>query len=135
MLPHLTAALNALSLGFLLFGWRMIRTGRKHRHRKAMMAAVGVGALFLLAYLLHHLTAPIFVFRGEGPIRRAYYALLISHVALAATLAPMVALTLHHALAYRFDRHRSLARRVLPMWIYVSVSGLLVYALLYHVYT
>lgn len=135
VLPHLTAALNALSLALLTAGWLLIRRGRKRQHRRAMLAAAAAGGLFLLAYLAHHLTAPVFVFRGHGLVRPAYFTLLGSHVVLAAAVAPLAAVTLRRALAGRVAAHRALARWTLPLWVYVSVTGLVVYVLLYHVYT
>lgn len=134
-LPHVTAALNAVALAFLLTGFFFIRTGRRELHRKAMLAAVGSSGLFLAFYIVYHFTAPIFVFRGTGAVRPIYYALLISHVALAAVVAPMVVLTLWRGLAGVFARHKGLARWTFPLWTYVSVSGIVVYAMLYHLYT
>ncbi|MGE5505509.1 MAG: DUF420 domain-containing protein [Actinomycetota bacterium] len=135
VLPHVTAFLNAAGLACLLAGFTFIRMGRRDLHRKAMLAAVGTSALFLAFYLLYHFTAPIFVFRGTGAVRPVYYVLLISHVVLAALVAPAVLVTLRRALAGRFEPHRGLARWTLPVWLYVSVSGIVVYAMLYHIYT
>lgn len=134
ILPHVTASLNAVALTLLAAGFAMVRKGRRDLHRKLMLGAVAASALFLVAYVIYHLTAPIFVFRGEGWVRPAYYALLISHVVLAALVAPMIAATLWRALTGRFDRHRGLARWTLPVWLYVSATGIVVYLLLYHVY-
>lgn len=134
LLPHVTAALNAVALALLLCGFALIRSGRRDTHRKVMLAAVAASGLFLLVYLVYHATAPIFVFRGQGPVRPFYYALLISHVVLAAAVTPLIALTLWRALTGRFEVHRGLARWTLPIWLYVSVSGIAVYAMLYHLY-
>lgn len=134
ILPHVTAALNAVALTLLAAGFAMVRSGRRNLHRALMLGAVTASALFLVAYVVYHLTAPIFVFRGEGWVRPAYYALLISHVVLAALVTPMIAATLWRALTGRFDRHRRLARWTLPVWLYVSATGIAVYLLLYHVY-
>lgn len=134
-LPHVTAFLNAVSLAFLLAGFVHIRAGRRDSHRKAMLGAVGASALFLGFYVFYHFAAPIFVFRGTGAVRPVYYALLISHVVLAAVAAPLVALTLWRALAGRFDLHPRIARWTFPLWLYVSVTGIVVYLMLYHVYT
>ncbi|HTH15462.1 MAG TPA: DUF420 domain-containing protein [Magnetospirillum sp.] len=133
-LPHLTAALNALALVLILAGFALVKSGRKLLHRRLMLTAVVVSGLFLAAYVAHHLVNPIFVFRGTGAARPVYYTLLISHVALAALSVPMIALTVWRALAGRFATHRGLARWTLPVWLYVSVTGIVVYALLYHVY-
>lgn len=134
VLPHVTAALNTVALVLLLAGFALIRTGRRALHRRVMLAAVATSGLFLLAYVIYHATAPIFVFRGQGAVRPVYYTLLVSHVVLAAAVAPLIALTLWRALSGRFAVHRGLARWTLPLWLYVSVSGIVVYLLLYHLY-
>lgn len=134
ILPHVTVSLNAATLALLIAGFALVRSGRRAMHRRVMLAAVAVSALFLVVYVVYHLTAPIFVFRGAGWVRPAYYALLISHVVLAALVTPMIGLTVWRALAGRFEIHRALARWTLPVWLYVSASGIVVYALLYHVY-
>ena len=134
LLPHLTAALNALAGLLLLVGFLLIRLRRKTAHRGVMTAAVITSALFLVSYLLHHFTAPVFVFPGQGIIRPIYFAMLISHVALAAVVAPMIVVTFRRARRGDFLLHRGLARWTFPVWLYVSVTGLVVYVLLYHVY-
>ncbi|WP_019646823.1 DUF420 domain-containing protein [Novispirillum itersonii] len=134
ILPHLNAALNAAATLLLLAGRLAIRSGDRDRHRRIMLAALGVSAVFLASYLLYHATAPIFVFRGQGWIRPVYYALLIGHVVLAVLNVPMILLTVRHALRGDFDRHRRLARWTWAVWLTVSVSGVIVYALLYHLY-
>lgn len=134
ILPHLNAALNAAATLLLLAGRLAIRSGDRDRHRRIMLAALGVSAVFLASYLLYHATAPIFVFRGQGWIRPVYYALLIGHVVLAVLNVPMILLTVRHALRGDFDRHRCLARWTWAVWLTVSVSGVIVYALLYHLY-
>lgn len=132
LLPHITASLNATALALLVSGLVLIRRGRKQAHRRAMLAAVAVSAVFLGFYLLYHFTAPVFVFPGSGPIRAVYYALLISHVVLSVVALPLIALTLHRAVGGRFAAHRLLARPTLAVWMYVSASGVAVYLLLYH---
>lgn len=134
-LPHVTAFFNALSLIFLLVGFVHIRAGRRDAHRKAMLGAATASALFLAFYLVYHFFAPIFEFRGTGVVRPIYYTLLISHVVLAAVCVPPIALTLLYALRGDFERHRPMARRTLPLWLYVSVTGLVVYLMLYHIYS
>lgn len=134
ILPHVTAGLNAAALMLLVAGFALVRSGRRELHKRVMLAAVATSGLFLVAYLIYHATAPIFVFRGEGAVRPFYYALLISHVVLAAAVTPMIGLTLWRAMHGRYETHRGLARWTLPVWLYVSVSGVAVYALLYHVY-
>lgn len=134
VLPHVTATLNAVTIVFLLAGYFFIRQRNRAAHRAAMVGAVSFSVAFLAAYLLYHFTSPIFRFAGEGAIRPVYYALLISHVVLAAVVTPMVALTFLRGLRGRFEVHRGVARWTLPVWLYVSVSGLVVYAMLYHLY-
>lgn len=131
-LPHVTAALNAVALAFMLGGFALVRLGHRHLHRRFMLAAVAASGLFLAAYAAHHAVNPIFSYPGGGAWRTSYYALLISHVVLAALVAPLVGVTLWRALAGRTESHRGLARWTLPLWLYVSVTGIAVYALLYH---
>ncbi len=134
-LPHVTAGLNALALCFLATGFVFIRSGRKDLHKRAMLGAVATSALFLGFYILYHFAAPIFVFRGSGMARPIYYTLLISHVVLAALVTPLIALTLMRALKGNFETHPIIARWTLPVWLYVSVTGIVVYLMLYHIYT
>ena len=133
-LPHVTASLNALALCLQLAGFGFIRAGRKDLHRRAMLAAVATSALFLGFYILYHVAAPIFVFRGTGAVRPIYYGLLISHVTLAVLVTPLVGVTLVRALRGNFVAHPKIARWTLPIWIYVSATGIVVYLMLYHIY-
>jgi protein SCO1/2/putative membrane protein len=132
VLPTLNAALNAASAACLVAGWRMIRTGRRSTHRAFMLCAVGLSTAFLVGYLVHHARVGSIPFRGQGLVRTVYFAILIPHIVLAAAVLPMALLTLYRALTERFDRHRRLARWTLPLWLYVSVSGVVVYLFLYH---
>lgn len=134
VLPHVTAGLNALAGILLLIGFALIKSRRKKAHRFVMTAAVATSVLFLVAYVLHHFTAPLFVFPGQGIIRPIYFAMLVSHVALAVAVTPMVAVTFLRARRGDFTLHRSLARWTFPVWLYVSVTGIAVYVLLYHIY-
>ena len=134
LLPHLNAALNAVSAALLLAARILIARRRIDAHRRAMLAALGVSALFLVSYLAYHYAAPIFVFRGQGAIRGVYYALLVSHVVLAALALPLVLATAWFGLRRVDARHRALARWTWPLWMYVSVSGVVVYWLLYQAY-
>ena len=134
VLPHVNAVLNSISTIFLLVGFYFIKTESKDSHRKAMIGAMVVSAVFLVSYLTYHFTAPIFVFPGTGWAVPAYYTLLISHVVLAAIVGPMVVVTAWRALHGQFDRHKAIARWTWPAWIFVTVSGVAVYAVLYHVY-
>lgn len=134
VLPHVNAVLNALSTILLVIAFAYIRKGNRLMHRKFMLAAIGVSAVFLASYLVYHFTAPIFEFPGTGWTVPVYYALLVSHVILATAATPMIAVTAWHSLNGRFDRHRLIARWTLPIWLYVTVTGVVIYAILYHVY-
>lgn len=134
ILPHVNAALNALSTVLLITGFFLIRSGRRGAHRKVMIAALIVSALFLVSYLVYHFTAPIFVFPGTGWTVPAYYALLISHVILATLVTPMVLVTAYRALKGSFERHKAIARWTIGLWLYVTITGVMIYVTLYHVY-
>lgn len=134
ILPHVNAVLNALSTILLIVGFALIRSGRRDVHRKVMLAALGVSTVFLISYLVYHFTAPIFVFPGTGWTVPAYYALLISHVLLAVAATPLVIVTAFRALKGTFDRHRAVARWTIGVWLYVTVTGVMIYVILYHVY-
>jgi putative membrane protein len=131
-LPALNATLNGLAAILLLIGYREIRLGRMARHRAAMIGACVTSTLFLASYVTYHAHAGSRPFAGQGPIRIVYFTILISHVLLAAAILPLALITLTRALRERFDRHRSLARWTLPIWLYVSVTGVAVYFMLYH---
>jgi putative membrane protein len=133
-LPHLNALLNTLTIVLLLTAFVLIRQRRIDGHRRAMLGAIALSALFLVSYVIYHFSAPIFVFRGEGLVRPLYYALLISHVILAVVALPLILLTAWRGLTRADPRHRTLARWTWPLWMYVSVSGVIVYLLLYHIY-
>jgi putative membrane protein len=134
VLPHVNAVLNTLSTILLLIGFAFIRSGNREIHRKFMIAAIIVSAVFLASYLTYHFMAPIFVFPGTGWTVPAYYTLLISHVILAVVVTPMVMVTAWRGLKGNFDRHKLIARWTLPIWLYVTVTGVAIYAILYHVY-
>jgi len=134
VLPHINAVLNGISTVFLLVGFVLIKKGWKDAHRKAMICAIFVSAIFLVSYLTYHFTAPIFVFPGTGWAVPAYYSLLVSHVVLATIVTPMVVLTAWRALHGEFERHKAIAKWTWPIWIFVTVSGVAVYVVLYHVY-
>ena len=133
-LPHINAALNAAASVLLVIGRIQIARRRIAAHRLAMLGAVGVSVLFLISYVSDHVSAPIFEFRGRGPIRPVYYAFLISHVVLAAVAAPMVLATIWRGLRREDLRHRRWARWTWPVWMYVSASGVLVYFMLYNIH-
>jgi putative membrane protein len=130
-LPALNAVLNTTSAVLLVLGYRLVRTGRRDAHRRTMLAALATSAVFLASYLAYPLQVGSVRFTGQGPVRTLYFAVLISHTVLAAAIVPLVLVTLARALRGRFDAHRRLARCALPLWLYVSVTGVLVYLMLY----
>ncbi|MEW6322605.1 MAG: DUF420 domain-containing protein [Acidobacteriota bacterium] len=130
-LPALNATFNALASVLLLTGWLLIRRGDRARHRLAMLGAFTMSILFLTSYVIYHLNAGSVPFRKAGPIRVVYFAILITHIILAAAIVPLALVTLSRALAGRFDRHRRIARWTLPIWLYVSVTGVVIYVMLY----
>jgi putative membrane protein len=134
VLPHVNAVLNSISTVLLIVGFALIRAGKRETHRKVMIAALIVSSVFLVCYLVYHFTAPVFVYRGPDWSRPVYYVLLISHVVLATLVTPMVAVTAWRALHGNFQRHRAIARWTLPIWLYVTVTGVVIYVILYHVY-
>lgn len=133
-LPRINASLNALSTVFILLGWRFIKRGDQRRHMATMLCALTASTLFLVSYLTYHLSVTAVTrFTGHGFIRPVYFAILISHILLAFVTLPMVIMTVTPALRARYDRHRRIARWTLPVWLYVSVTGVLVYVMLYGV--
>lgn len=130
-LPTLNAALNASSAAFLFVGWRLIRRGHRDGHRLAMLGALACSTLFLISYLTYHFQVGSVRFTGEGPIRPFYFAVLITHTVGAVVIVPLVLVTLTRALRGRFAAHRVIARWTLPLWAWVSLSGVLVYWMLY----
>lgn len=130
-LPSLNAALNSLSAVLLATGYAMIRRGRIQAHRLCMLSAFGTSTLFLVSYLIYHANVGSVAFTGDGAIRVFYFLVLISHIILAAAILPLALVTLTLALRGRFERHRSIARWTLPIWLYVSVTGVVVYVMLY----
>ncbi len=133
-LPSINALLNATSAVFLLLGYRNIRARRIQQHRACMITAFSASTLFLVGYLtLHyHIGATAFGHQGS-PMRTFYFAVLLSHTALAILAAPLAIWTLVRALRGRFESHARLARIALPVWLYVSITGIMVYVMLYHV--
>jgi uncharacterized membrane protein YozB (DUF420 family) len=130
-LPALNAALNATAAVLLVTGFAMIRRGRVRQHRLCMLSALAVSTLFLVSYVVYHVEAGSVGFTAGGWARPVYYAILLTHVPLAALIVPLALLTAWRALRGRFDRHRKIARWTLPLWIYVSVTGVLIYLMLY----
>ena len=130
-LPALNAVLNTSCAVLLTLGWALIRRRRRDAHRLAMLGALAVSAAFLASYLVYHAQVGSVRFGGQGPVRAVYFAVLSSHTLLAAAIVPLVLVTLARALRGRFDAHRALARWTLPLWMWVSVSGVVVYWMLY----
>ena len=130
-LPAVNATLNAISAVLLTCGYVMIRRRRIETHRRFMLAAFATSALFLTSYLVYHYNIGSKPFPGQGPIRFVYFTILITHVILAAAVLPLALITLNHALRSRFEKHVPIARWTLPIWLYVSVTGVVVYLMLY----
>jgi uncharacterized membrane protein YozB (DUF420 family) len=130
-LPGLNAVLNGTSAALLATGYVLIRQGRREAHRRAMLAALASSTLFLTSYLYYHFHVGSVKFQGQGPVRTLYFTILITHTVLAVTIVPLVILTVVPALRERFDRHRRMARVTLPLWAYVSVTGVVIYWMLY----
>jgi len=131
LLPTLNAFLNALSALLLTTGYYFIRRRRITAHKRCMVAAVATSCLFLASYLTYHFQIGSKPFQGQGVIRIVYFSILISHTTLAAAIVPLVIMTLRRAWKGNFERHARLARRTLPLWLYVSVTGVVVYWMLY----
>ena len=130
-LPTLNASLNAISAVLLSTGYVFIRRGQWQRHRACMVAALAVSVLFLTSYVIYHLNVGSVPFQGRGLIRGVYFTILITHIILAAAIVPLALMTVSRAFARRFDRHRRIARVTLPLWMYVSVTGVVIYFMLY----
>lgn len=133
-LPTVNAILNAISAILLTIGYGFIRAGKWRTHKKIMLSAFGVSVLFLISYVIYHSVTGDTRFQGQGWIRPVYFTILISHIILAAVIVPMALITLFRALRERFDKHRKIARWTFPIWLYVSVTGVIVYMMLYHWY-
>ncbi|MBI1940860.1 MAG: DUF420 domain-containing protein [Acidobacteria bacterium] len=132
VLPAVDAALNATSALFLTLGYIFIRRKNIQAHKICMLAAFGTSVIFLACYLTYHYFHGATRFSGEGAVRWIYFSILGSHTVLAAAIVPMVLVTLYRALRGRFESHKRIARWTLPIWLYVSVTGVIVYWMLYH---
>jgi uncharacterized membrane protein YozB (DUF420 family) len=133
-LPTVDAALNASSAVLLTLGYIFIRRGNIRAHKTCMFSALGTSTIFLACYLTYHYFHGTTRFAGQGAVRPLYLTILISHTVLAAAIVPLVVTTLYRALRGRFALHRRVARWTLPAWLYVSVTGVVVYWMLYHLY-
>ena len=130
-LPLVNATLNAIATAFLVAGWRFVRRGDKASHRVCMLAALACSALFLTSYLVYHANVGSRPYTGTGLLRSIYFFVLVTHVVLAAAIVPLVIVTVVRALRGRFAAHRAIARWTLPLGLYVSVTGVVVYVMLY----
>ncbi len=137
MLSHaaLNATLNGTSAILLAVGYAAIRSGKRELHKKLMISALAVSCAFLISYVIYHVRIhQVIHFRGQGSIRPVYFTLLTSHTILAIVIVPLILITLRRAWLQRFDKHRQIARWTLPLWFYVSVTGVIVYFMVYQLY-
>jgi putative membrane protein len=130
LLPHLNGLLNSLTSIFLVMGYIFIKNKNIRMHRMAMLGAFALGSLFLVSYVLYHLTNPSTSFGGVGFIKLVYYVLLITHVLLAAVVVPFVLYAVYYALSGQIERHQRVVKWTLPIWLYVSVTGVIVYLMI-----
>ncbi len=133
-LPAVNASLNTLATILLTLGYVFVKKKQLARHKACMIAATTVSAIFLICYLTYHYNHGSTKFTHPGPIRYVYFFILITHVILAATVAPLVPITLYRAWKQQFDRHRRIARWTWPIWMYVSITGVIVYLMLYQLF-
>ncbi len=133
-LPAVNAFLNGTSAVLLTVGYVFIRLKKVTAHKTCMVTAFGVSSLFLISYLIHHYRVGSVLFEGTGFIRPVYFTLLISHIVLAACIVPLVLITIYRAWNEQFEKHMRIARWTLPLWLYVSVTGVIVYWMLYHLF-
>ena len=130
--PAINATLNGTSAVLLIVGRNLIKRGRMAAHRAVMITALVSSTLFLISYIYYHAHVGSVHFQGQGWSRPVYFTILTSHTILAVVIVPMVIITLSRALRRRFDRHRAIARWTFPLWLYVSITGVIVYFMLYH---
>lgn len=130
-LAAVNATLNGVSAILLVIGYALIRQGRREQHRAVMIAAFTASVLFLISYIIYHWNIGSRPYTGQGPIRTLYFFILITHIVLAAFTPFLAIITLWRGLGARFDKHRTIARWTLPIWLYVSITGVIVYVMLY----
>lgn len=133
-LPALNAILNGTSAVLLLSGYVLIRRGRVALHKRCMIAALVTSSLFLTSYVIYHANTGSRPFPGQGVVRVVYFAILITHVVLAVVIVPLALTTAARGLSAQYDRHVRIARWTLPLWMYVSVTGVVIYLMLYQLY-
>jgi uncharacterized membrane protein YozB (DUF420 family) len=131
-LPAINATLNATSAVLLVIGYTLIRNGRREAHKRVMIAAFGVSTVFLICYLVYHAQVGSVRYPGSGTMRTVYLSILFTHTVLAATVPVLAIITLRRALKGNFAKHKKIARWTLPIWLYVNVTGVVVYEMLYH---
>ena len=131
-LPTVNASLNGMATLLLVMGYVLIRMQRIEAHKRTMLSAFGVSVVFLICYLIYHAYAGSKPFAGTGFIRTVYFGILISHIVLAALVPVLAAVTIYRGLKGQFDKHRKIARVTYPIWLYVSVTGVIIYFMLYH---
>lgn len=133
-LPALNAVLNGTAGTFLITGYILIRRGHQELHKRCMLAALATSTLFLISYVTYHANVGSRPFPGQGAVRLLYFAILIPHVLLAAAILPLALTTASRGLKAQYDRHVRIARWTLPLWIYVSITGVIIYLMLYRLY-
>ncbi len=133
-LPHINACLNGTSALLLMLGYVFIRSGNVAAHRSCQLGALSVSIVFLISYLTYHFNHGTTRFQGTGTVRSIYFFILTSHTILAVVIVPLVIITFYRALRLDFVRHRKIARITLPLWLYVCVTGVIVYLMLYQIY-
>lgn len=133
-LPAVNATLNGISAVLLMSGFVLIRRGERHLHKRCMLAALTTSALFLACYVVYHLQVGSRPFPGQGAVRSVYLTILVTHVVLAATVLPLALVTTYRGLSSQFARHAALARWTFPVWLYVSITGVIIYLMLYRLY-
>lgn len=133
-LPALNATLNGIAAILIVAGFVLIKSGDQQKHKWCMLGALTTSALFLVSYVIYHANAGSRPFPGQGPIRLVYFTILITHVILAAVIVPLALVTAARGLKSQFDRHTRIARWTFPIWLYVSVTGVVIYLMLYQLY-
>jgi len=133
-LPLVNASLNGIAALFLVTGFVLIKRGRRDLHKRCMLGALTTSTLFLISYVIYHANAGSRPFPGTGAVRAVYFGILITHVTLAAVILPLALVTTAHGLGARYGKHVRVARWTLPIWLYVSVTGVIIYVMLYRIY-
>ncbi|MFA6467538.1 MAG: DUF420 domain-containing protein [Bacteroidota bacterium] len=133
-LSTVNAVLNFISFLLLVNGYRHIKAGRKKKHKRSMVAAFSVSGLFLISYLTYHFNVGSVAFQGEGWSRPLYFIILISHIVLAVVTVPMAVVTIARGLKGKYELHKQIAKKTFPIWVYVSVTGVAVYLMLYQIF-